>query len=187
MEIDITKKKVFLYNSLTRLYPHFIFRKESGKENREAQTLFMYSEYQAFLNSKKFRKYKKHLSQSYKFLKEVYLQKNIMKKICIPTNDKQTIAQRTGRAKGFMFYTIDDNKKIIEEKYIDNPHSHDHNHDEEEEHEHHHNEIIEILQDVDIFVVKAVGKHLRQDLIDANINFERTSKTEIKDILNDYI
>ena len=108
-----------------------------------------------------------------------------MKKICIPTNDMQTIAQRTGRAKGLMLYTID-NGKVLEEKYVENPHK-EHHHEEGEEGEHHHNEIIEILDGVDVFVVKAVGKHLKQDLIDANINFERTDKENLVDIVADYL
>ncbi len=109
-----------------------------------------------------------------------------MKKICIPTNDRKTIAQRTGRAKEFAFYEVEDGN-IVKQYFVENPH-HEHDHDEEgEESEHHHNEIIEILDDVDVFVVKAVGKHLRQDLIDANINFVRTDKENLDEIVKDFI
>jgi len=108
-----------------------------------------------------------------------------MKKICIPTNDRKTIAQRTGRAKEFVFYVID-NGKVIDKKFVENPHK-EHDHEEGEDHEHHHNEIIEILEDVDVFVVNAVGKYLRQDLLDANVNFERTTKTELEEIVKDYL
>ncbi len=108
-----------------------------------------------------------------------------MKKICIPTNDRKTIAQRTGRTKEFVCYEVEDGK-IVNKYFIENPH-HEHEHDEGEEEEHHHNEIIEILDGVDVFVVKAVGKFLRQDLIDANVNFVRTNKDKLDEIIKDYL
>jgi predicted Fe-Mo cluster-binding NifX family protein len=108
-----------------------------------------------------------------------------MKKICIPTNDRETIAQRTGRTKEFVCYEVEDGK-IVKKYFIENPH-HEHDHDDGEEGEHHHNEIIEILDGVDVFVVKAVGKFLRQDLIDAKVNFVRTNKEKLDDIIKEYL
>ncbi len=110
-----------------------------------------------------------------------------MKKICIPTNDRKTIAQRTGRAKEFAFYETDGGK-VVKQYFVENPHhEHEHDHEEGEEGEHHHNEIVEILEDVDVFVVKAVGKFLRQDLIDAKVNFVRTDKENLDEIVKDFI
>ena len=108
-----------------------------------------------------------------------------MRKICIPTNDRKTIAQRTGRTKEFACYEVE-NGEIMKLYFVENPH-HEHEHEDGEEEEHHHNEIIEILEDVDVFVVKAVGKHLRQDLIDANVNFVRTNKDNLDEIIKKHI
>jgi len=111
---------------------------------------------------------------------------NKMKKICIPTNDRKTIAHRTGRAKEFVFYEIK-NKKILNTFFVQNPHRehrHEHEHDESE---HHHNEIIEILKDVDLFVVKAVGKFLKKDLDEAKVNYVRTDKENLEEILESFI
>ena len=108
-----------------------------------------------------------------------------MKKVCIATDDRKTIAERTGRTKEFACYEIEGGK-IINQYFIENPHK-EHDHDDWEEGEHHHNEIIEILDGVDVFVVKRVGKHLRQDLIDANVNFVRTDKELLDEIIKEYL
>jgi len=149
-------------------------------------------------------------------------------KIAVATNDRKTIARRTGRAKEFAFYEIDDQGKIIRVYYEENRHKHDdeeehhhvpnhrqvagygqglgrgrgqgrglgrghgrHYHEDEHHHhhhgEHHHNEVIEQLQDVDMFLVRAVGKYLRQDLIDGNIPFQRVNGENLDEIIQNYL
>ena len=148
-------------------------------------------------------------------------------KIAIATNDRKSIARRTGRAKEFAFFEIDEKGNIINVYFEENQHKHDdedehdhepnhrkvtgygqglgrghgrglghghgrhHHHDEEDEHhhhgEHHHNEIIEQLKDVDMFLVRAVGKYMRQDLIDGKIPFQRAKGENFEEIIRNYL
>jgi len=151
-------------------------------------------------------------------------------KIAIATNDRKTIARRTGRAKEFAFYEIDANGNILRVYFEENQHKHDdehehhdyepnhrkvsgygqgqgqgrgqgrglgrgqgrhHHHDETEEHhhhgEHHHNEVIDQLKDIDMFLVRAVGKYLRQDLIDGKIPFQRGNGEKLDEIVQNYL
>jgi len=156
-------------------------------------------------------------------------------KIAIATNDRETIARRTGRAREFAFIEIDDNGNIVNVYYEENQHKHDdedehhhepnhrkvtgygqglgrgrgqgrglgrglghgqgrHHHDDEtEEHhhhhhgEHHHNEVIDQLKEVDMFLVRAVGKYLRQDLIDGKIPFQRVNGEKLDEIVQNYV
>ena len=106
-------------------------------------------------------------------------------KIAIPSNDKINIAERTGRAKGFMVYKIE-NKEIKAFVYrINNTHDHDHDHGEE--HEHSHKELVEFLQDCDLIILKHIGKHLKRDLEKANLQYTFTKHTKLNDIIYDYL
>jgi len=67
-------------------------------------------------------------------------------------------------------------------------HTHHHHHEEEkEEEEHSHDEVVEQLKDIDMFLIRAVGKYLRQDLINGNIPFELVKGEKIDDIVQDYL
>jgi len=105
-------------------------------------------------------------------------------KIAIPTDDKKTIAKRTGRCEEFAIYNIEnDSANLIE--YRKNTHEHhDHNHAEGEEHNH--NEIMEVLTDIDLLVIKMAGKHFKNDLKSYSINYEITKETEINSVLENY-
>ena len=113
-------------------------------------------------------------------------------KIAFPTNDKETIAQRTGRAKEFVIYEID-NSVIVNTSYKKNTHSHDHSHNHnhghshDNEHGHSHKEIIDILKGIDLLVVRAIGKHFKQEVTEASINYELTKTENIKDLLSKYL
>jgi len=149
-------------------------------------------------------------------------------KIALGTNDRKTIAKRTGRSKEFAFIDVDETGKIINIRFEENQHKHDdddddrhdeayhrghgsgqgrglghgrgrglghgrHQHDDHHHHhhhehgEHHHNEIIDQMKEVDILLVRAVGKYLRQDLIDGNIPFKTITKGEkIEEIIENY-
>lgn len=103
-------------------------------------------------------------------------------KLAIPTNDRKTIAKRTGRCKEFVIVEIDNNK--IQYNYVAN--TLEHNHDENEEHEHSHDEIIKLLEGIDLLVVKNVGKYMLNDLKKHHIEFIRTSDTKIVDIISNH-
>ena len=88
--------------------------------------------------------------------------------VAVPTNDEQTLAERTGRAKGFLIYEIED-KTVRKLEFRVNPHKH-HNHNDEHEHgAHTHAEVMEILSDCAYILVNKVGKHFVQDLKHAQI------------------
>ncbi len=153
-------------------------------------------------------------------------------KIAIATNDRKTIAKRTGRAKEFAIFNIDPNGNIKEVVFVENEHKHHDEHDHEHEpnhrkvtgygkghgtglgsghrkggrhhhheihlHEaehhhhdhgvHHHNEIIDQLKGIDMLLVRAVGKYLRQDLIDGNIPFKTVTKEDdLEKIIKNYL
>jgi len=148
-------------------------------------------------------------------------------KIVIPTNDRKTIARRTGRTKEFAFFEIDEKGNISRIYFKENQHKHHddeehdyepnhrkvsgygqgagrgrgqgrglgrgqgrHHHHEEEEHhhgEHHHNEIIDQLNDIDMLLIRAVGKYLRQDLIDGKIPFQRAKGEKFDEIIRNYL
>jgi len=121
--------------------------------------------------------------------------------IAIATNDRITIAKRTGRAKEFAIYSIE-NREIQSIDYQKNTHEH-HNHDRKEgnhrqghgngeghglEHgEHTHDEIITQLKDIDIFLVRAVGKHMKRDLEKGNIPYKLVKGEEISEIISNYL
>lgn len=107
-------------------------------------------------------------------------------RIAFPTNDKTTVAKRTGRCNEFAIYNIENNKiELIE--YRDNTHEHhDHSHAEGEDN-HSHSEIMETLKDIDLLTVIMVGKNFKKDLNSYSINYEMTKEHDIDTILNSYI
>ena len=112
-------------------------------------------------------------------------------KIAIPTNDRETIAKRTGRALEFAFYTIE-NGKIISVTYSENIHKHGehdrsegHHHEKNEEHGH--DDILEILIDIDILLVRAIGKYMRKSLQKGNINYKIVKIDAISELLKGYL
>ena len=123
--------------------------------------------------------------------------------IAIATNDRKTIAKRTGRAAEFASFQIND-AKIIGVTFQKNEHEH-HDHDGSEGnhrqgrghglghgHHHHdeqhsHDEVVQQLKDVDIFLVRAVGKHMKRDLEQGNIPYSLVKGEKLTDIVNEYI
>ncbi len=133
-------------------------------------------------------------------------------KIAIATDDRINIAKRTGRAKEFVIYSITDGK-IQNIEFKENLHRH--HHDEYEHHQHNpgqgkgqgrnkhterhlhghhhtpgkhlHDEVVEILRNVDVLLYKALGKYMRQDMLNAKINIKRTSKEKLEEIVRDYL
>jgi len=135
-------------------------------------------------------------------------------KIAIPTNDRKTIAKRTGRAEEFALYHIE-NKEIKSIEYLKNTHSqedhdraegnhhekhdggqgkgqggggHKHNHDHNHEHgEHNHNELLTLFEKVDILLVRAIGKYMKKTLQKGNINYQLVKIDDISEILENYL
>jgi predicted Fe-Mo cluster-binding NifX family protein len=105
-------------------------------------------------------------------------------KIALPTNDRKEITKRTGRAKEFVIYTID-NSVITGIEYKKNEHDHDHEHNEEEEHTH--KEIIDLLRGIDLLVVRAIGKHFKRDVEEAKIEYKKTKEEEIDNVIKEYL
>lgn len=130
-------------------------------------------------------------------------------KIAIPTNDRKTIAKRTGRAAEFAIYHIKNNE-IQEVAFIKNTHSHDDhrsdegnhkkqggehgkgqgggNHHHNHEHgEHNHDELLTLFEKVDILLVRAVGKYMRKTLQKGNVNYQLVKIDDISEILESYL
>ena len=105
-------------------------------------------------------------------------------KVAIATNDRKTLAERTGRAKEFVIYHYEESK-LVSTCYIINSHEH-HHHGEGESHDHTHPEITEALLGVDVFIVRRVGKNLKSDLLKAGINFEVSKEDNILMNLENY-
>jgi predicted Fe-Mo cluster-binding NifX family protein len=106
--------------------------------------------------------------------------------IAIPTNDEQTLAERTGRAKGFLIYEIQD-KQAEKLDFRINPHKH-HHHDEEHEHgTHTHADVMEVLNDCTYILVDKVGKYFVQDLKHANIKIYKAKENNIEKLLNEFL
>ncbi len=156
--------------------------------------------------------------------------------IAVPTNDRKTIAKRTGRSAEFAFFTVE-NGKVTDVRFEKNAHEHHdhddyepnhrkvqgygqghgtgkgrgmglglgrghgrHHHDHEHDHHHHehdhehehgdhgHDEVVEQLKDVDILLVRAVGKYMRKDLENGKIPFKTVTKeNDIFKIVENYI
>lgn len=106
--------------------------------------------------------------------------------IAIPTNDEQTLAERTGRAKGFLIYELQNNsvKKL---EFRENPHKH-HDHDEEHEHGNHsHGDVMSVLSDCTYILVNKVGKYFVKDLKRANIKIYKAKSNIIEKAVNEFL
>ncbi len=108
-------------------------------------------------------------------------------KIAIPTNDKEHLFKRSGRAKGFLVADVSGSEHVIEDFRLNNhSHHHHHGHDEESEHGHSHKEIVDALSDCSYLVVNVIGKHFLRDMQDAGINVFKTHETTIAGALEDF-
>jgi predicted Fe-Mo cluster-binding NifX family protein len=126
--------------------------------------------------------------------------------IAIATNDRETIAKRTGRAEEFAFFTIEDDK-IIQTVYQKNTHEH-HDHERNEGHHrqgqerhgyghgyghghnhdnHTHDEVVKQLKEVTIFLVRAVGKNMKRDLDKGNIPYKLVKGEKLSEIISNYL
>ena len=114
-------------------------------------------------------------------------------KISFPTNDRKTIAKRTGRCKEFVIYDLADSK-IVDISYHENNHEHhDHGHGhghhdhKKGEGEHNHDEMGELLKGVDVLVVGRVGKFMKKALEGFGIRYQLTKKLEIQEVVDEFL
>ncbi|MEN8125561.1 MAG: NifB/NifX family molybdenum-iron cluster-binding protein [Bacteroidota bacterium] len=112
-------------------------------------------------------------------------------KISFPTNDRKTIAKRTGRCKEFAIYELE-NGEIKNVDYLKNTHEHedDHHHGHkkgEGERQHSHSDIMELLKDVDVLMVGRVGKYMKSDLQTSGLRYQLTKKIDIKEVIDEFL
>ena len=103
-------------------------------------------------------------------------------RIAIPTTDRVTLFNRTGRTKEFAIYNIDNGSYDFIE-FRENPHKHEEDEEDENHHDHSHSDVVKVLKDCDALLVKTVGQHFRKDLDKAGIPLYQTKQTELKEII----
>lgn len=101
-------------------------------------------------------------------------------KIAIPTSDQVKVFERTGHAPFFAVATIEE-LNITHIAFITNPpHKH-------LEGDHSHQEIVDLLKDCDLLLVKKIGKHLAAELLTAGIEYQITTSDMIGEALHQFI
>lgn len=102
-------------------------------------------------------------------------------KVSIPSDNQVTITKRTGQSKGFMVYEVINNK-IVHSEYRKNMMD-EHN----EETDHSHAQIIELLKDVDILLVAAIGKYMKKDVDNSTIKYQLVHEEELTQIIETFL
>jgi len=90
-----------------------------------------------------------------------------MTKIAVPTNDRKTLAERSGRAKEFAVVELENNQ-IADISYRENHHEHNHDHSHGD-HGHGHQDIVDALHDCVAVVGRKFGPHFAGDFHKAGI------------------
>ena len=107
-------------------------------------------------------------------------------RVAIPTNDKETIFKRTGRADGFLIIDVDNNGFDVIDYRI-NTHGHHHHHGEaHDSHDHSHKEIVDSLKDCEYLIVNMIGKHFGKDINKAGIKVYKTDKQNIEEAVLEF-
>ena len=107
-------------------------------------------------------------------------------KIVIPSNDKESLAPRSGRAKWFMIFEISNNK-IVNTEIKENSHDHHHQDEHSHHHGHSHADMVEQIKDCDLMITQKVGPHFKPELESANINILITNEDLISAVLKPYL
>jgi len=114
-------------------------------------------------------------------------------KIAIPTNDRNTVAERSGRAAEFAIITIE-STGVVSVEYLINSHEHTHHGGGEhhhghgnghghDEHNHGHGDIVALLKGVDLVIGKKFGPHFARDFHDAGIKMKLTKFNSIDEVV----
>ncbi len=107
-------------------------------------------------------------------------------KLVIPTDDFVNMVRRTGHAKYFAVYKVENNNIELDEKFENNhDHSDEHHHDNEDGHGH--SEQTDLFKQYDALVVNMLGSHFKADVIEAKINVFYTKKSDIKEAIMDFL
>jgi predicted Fe-Mo cluster-binding NifX family protein len=111
-------------------------------------------------------------------------------KIAIPTNDRSTVAERSGRAAEFAIVEIDDNN-ILSTTFIENEHEKTHHSGEGHSHgehaDHGHGDLVELLEGVSVIIGKKFGPHFSRDFHNAGVKMKLTKLTKIDDVINEQV
>ncbi len=112
--------------------------------------------------------------------------------IAIPTNDRKTVAERSGRAKEFIVIDFNNNK-IVSTKYLVNNHDHHHHSTSDKSAKvynyndgnpsHGHEGLVELLDGVKIIIGKKFGPHFSRDFHSAGVKLVITKLDSIEDAL----
>jgi predicted Fe-Mo cluster-binding NifX family protein len=108
---------------------------------------------------------------------------NNMIKIAAPTDDRRTLAERSGRAAEFAVFSIE-NGEIKHVEYRKNEHEHHHHHGHghhEHEHAHGHADIVEALNDCAAVVGRKFGPHFASDFHQAGIKMMLSKEIALED------
>lgn len=113
-------------------------------------------------------------------------------RIAIPTNDGESLFSRTGRAKEFAVFAIE-NRHANFVEYRINPHTYeedknhsrhhkDYEHPYEHDHGHNHRDMAAAFKDCYALLLNHAGPHLREDFKAAGIFLFKTSKNNLVEI-----
>ncbi len=104
-------------------------------------------------------------------------------KIAIPTNDRKTSAERSGRAAEFAIFDVNENG-VNSVDYLVNEHElthhSGHNHDHNEEHGH--SDLVELLHGIDVIIGKKFGPHFAKDFHQAGIKMKLSKLDNLEEI-----
>ena len=104
-------------------------------------------------------------------------------KIAIPTNDRVSIAVRSGRASEFAIIEFD-GSNMLNTNYLVNEHEHTHHSERHNDDESHgHDDIVQLLSDIDIVIGKKFGPHFARDFHNAGIKMKLTKKEFISEVI----
>jgi predicted Fe-Mo cluster-binding NifX family protein len=102
-------------------------------------------------------------------------------KVAIPSDNQVTITKRTGESKGFMVYEIENNQIVNSEYRVNTQEEHD------EDVEHSHLQIIDLLKDVDLLLVAAIGKYMKKDADNNSLKYQIIKEEKLNQIIENFI
>jgi predicted Fe-Mo cluster-binding NifX family protein len=106
--------------------------------------------------------------------------------IAVPTDDRITLAKRTGQASYFAFYRVKDGR-YDQAFFRENPQKHEHHHHGKDEHHHSHPEILELLKEVNVVLVLNIGKFMKADLESNGIRYEKIRETSLEKAVENFL